>query len=71
MFVENHLGNIVHLNVGKMIGTISYIEPVIDECTQNVRNASVRLGTETLHQPGSDYNDNLGVFSATKYKSTF
>ena len=64
MFVENHLGDIVHLNVGKMIGTISYIEPVIDECTQNVRNASVRLGTETLHQPASDYNDNIcrGVF---------
>ena len=41
VFVENHLVNIVHLNVRKRIGTISYIEPAIDECTLNVMNASV------------------------------
>ena len=71
MFVENYSVNIVHLNVEKRIGTISYIEPVFEECTQNFRNASVGLSTETLHQPVSTYNDNTGVFSATKYKSKF
>ena len=62
VFVKNHSVNIVHLNVGKRIGTISYIEPAINECTQNVKNASVGLGTETLLQPASYSNDHTGVF---------
>ena len=71
MFDENHLVNIVHLNAGKRNGTVSCIEPVIDECIQNIKNASVGLGTETLRQPASNSNDHTGAFSATKYKSTF
>ena len=70
VFVENHSVNIVHLNVGKRIGTISYIEPAIDECTLNVKKASVGLGTEETHQPASEF-ENTGVFSATKFKSSF
>ena len=69
VFVENHSVNKVHLNVGRRIGTISYIEPAIDEC----RNASVGLGVELPHLPASkvEVKDNMGVFSATKYKSNF
>ena len=44
---------------------------VIDKCTKNVRNASVGLCTDALHQPASNFNGNGGVFSATKYKSMF
>ena len=72
MFVENHSVKIVHLNGGKRIGTISFIEPVIDEYTENVRNASLGLITDTLHQSVSNFNNNRGGgCSATRYKSTF
>ena len=64
VFVENHSVNIVHLNVGKRIGTISYIEPAIDECTLNVKNASVGLCTEETHPPASDFENAGGGFSA-------
>ena len=61
VFVENHSVNIVHLNVRKRIGTISYIKPVINKCTQNVKNASVGLGTKETHPPASDF-ENIVVF---------
>ena len=35
------------------------------------RQECVGLGNETPHQPVSNFVDNSGVFSATKYKSTF
>ena len=69
VFVENHSVNKVHLNVGKRIRTVRHIEPVINEC---IKNASVRLGTETLHCQQVTLMTIWGCFlQLHKYKSTF
>ena len=47
VFVENHSVNKVHLDIGRRVGTFSYIEPAIDKHTQNFKNASV--GSVWIH----------------------